>query len=97
VTFNTGLVLLLPKQMWISAALSYGSGFLLADGPDHLSPHTTGDAAVGRNVSDKLSLRLTVTNVADAQFLTGFANSFAGTHYQNPREIAIQIRSKFSY
>jgi len=22
-----------------------------------------------------------------AQFLTGFANSFAGTHYQNPREI----------
>ena len=38
-----------------------------------------------------------VTNIANAEFLTGFANSFAGTHYQNPREIGFQVRYKFHY
>jgi len=33
----------------------------------------------------------------DVNFLTGFANSFAGTHYQNPREIGVQFRYKFHY
>jgi len=97
VTFNTGFELLLPQQLWVSGMLLYGSGFLLGDGPNHLSPHTTGDVAVGKNVTKDLLLRLTVTNIAAAQFLTGFANSFAGTHYQNPREIGFQVRYKFKY
>jgi hypothetical protein len=97
VTFNTGFELLLPQQLWVSGMLLYGSGFLLGDGPNHLSPHTTGDVAIGKNVTKDLLLRLTVTNIADAQFLTGFANSFAGTHYQNPREIGLQVRCKFRY
>ena len=33
----------------------------------------------------------------NAEFLTGFANSFAGAHYQNPREIGFQVRYKFKY
>lgn len=97
ITFNTGFELLLPRRVWTSAMLLYGSGFLLGDGPNHLSPHATGDVAVGTNVTPNLSLRLTVTNIAEAQFLTGFANSFAGTHYQNPREIGCQVRYKFKY
>jgi hypothetical protein len=97
VTFNTGGELMLPQKFWVSGMLLYGSGFLLGDGPDHLSPHTTGDIAVGKNVTNDLSLRLTVTNIANAQFLTGFANSFAGTHYQNPREIGFQVGYKFKY
>ena len=48
-------------------------------------------------MTNDLSLRLTVTNIANAQFLTGFANSFAGTHYQNPREIGFQVSYKFKY
>jgi len=97
VTFNTGFELMLPQKFWVSGMLLYGSGFLLGDGPDHLSPHTTGDIAAGTNVTNDLSLRLTVTNIANAQFLTGFANSFAGTHYQNPREIGFQVSYKFKY
>ena len=97
VTFNTGVELLLPRQFWVAGMLLYGSGFLLGNGPDHLSTHTTGDVALGKNVTKDLLLRLTVTNIADAQFLTGFANSFAGTHYQNPREIGFQVRYKFTY
>ena len=44
-----------------------------------------------------MSIRVTATNVTDATFLTGFANSFAGTHYQNPREVGVQVRWKFHY
>ena len=97
VTLNTGVELALPKQWWVSAMLLHGSGFLLGDGPDHLSPHSSADAAVGKDVTKSLSLRLTVTNVTNAEFLTGFANSFAGTHYQNPREFGFQVRRRFAY
>jgi TonB dependent receptor/Carboxypeptidase regulatory-like domain len=97
VTFTTGAEAALPRQFWVSGLLQYGSGFLLGDGPDHLSPHATVDIAAAKNVTDNLSLRLTVTNVGNAAFLTGFANSFAGTHYQTPREIAFQVRYKFHY
>ena len=75
----------------------HGSGFLLGDGPDHLSPHTTADLSVGKTINNNLSLRLTATNVTNAEYLTGFANSFAGTHHQNPREIGFQMRYKFHY
>jgi hypothetical protein len=97
VTFNTGAEAVLPVQSWVSAAVQYGSGYLLGDGPKHLSPHTTIDIAAGKSVTDNLSLRLTITNLANAAFLTGFANSFAGTHYQTPREIGLQVRYKFHY
>jgi len=97
VTFNTGVEAMLPAGFWVSGAVLYGSGFLLGDGPDHLSPHTTVDVAAGKNVTTDLSLRLTVTNLGNAAFLTGLANSFAGTHYQTPREIGLQVRYKFHY
>ena len=81
----------------MSGTVLHGSGFLLGDGPDHLSHHTTGDVAVGKNIGDNLALRLTVINVTNESFLTGFANSCAGTHYQNPREIGFQVRYKFHF
>jgi outer membrane receptor protein involved in Fe transport len=97
VTFNTGIELTLPWAFWLSAAVLHGSGFLLGDGPDHLSPHTTADVAAGKSLNEQLSIRVTATNLTDATLLTGFANSFAGTHYQNPREIGVQVRYKFHY
>jgi len=97
VTFNTGVEVTLPHRFWVSGSVLHGSGFLLGDGPDHLSQHTTGDIAVGKDLGDRLSLRLTAINITNEAFLTGFANSFAGTHYQNPREIGFQVRYKFHY
>jgi hypothetical protein len=97
VTLNTGFELNLPRSLWVAGTVLYGSGFLLGDGPHHLSPHATADVAAGKTINGKLSLRLTVTNITDAEFLTGFANSFAGTHYQNPREVGVQVRYKFHY
>jgi outer membrane receptor protein involved in Fe transport len=73
-----------------------GSGFLLGDGPDHLPSHTTGDIAVGQTFKSGLSLRFTATNITDKEYLTGFENSFAGTHWGAPRELTIQLRYKFT-
>jgi outer membrane receptor protein involved in Fe transport len=78
-------------------ALKFGSGFLLGDGPDHLPAHTTGDVAGGKALNSRVALRFTATNIADKQYLTGFENSFAGTHWAAPRELAIQLRYKFNY
>jgi hypothetical protein len=36
-------------------------------------------------------------NVTNALFLTGFENSFAGTHYANPREVTGQVKVRFHY
>ena len=45
----------------------------------------------------KVSLRFAALNVTNALFQTGFENSFARTHYTNPREITGQVKVKFHY
>jgi outer membrane receptor protein involved in Fe transport len=97
VTFNSGADLNLPWNAWISGAVLYGSGFLRGDGPDHMPQHTTLDLSVGRNFTKELSLRFSALNVTNEQYLTGFENSFAGTHWANPRVVSVQVRYKFNY
>jgi len=97
VTFNTGFELLLPQQLWVSGMLLYGSGFLLGDGPNHLSPHTTGDVAVGKECDEGPVAATDGDQYRRRPIPDRFANSFAGTHYQNPREIGFQVRYKFKY
>jgi len=97
VTLSAGGQITIARGVWASATVLYGSGFLRGDGPDHMPRHTTADIAVGRDIGDKLALRLTVLNVADSVYLTGIENSFAGTHYANPRDVAVQLRYKFHY
>jgi hypothetical protein len=97
VTISAGAQINLPQRFWASTTVLHGSGFLRGDGPTHMPPHTTGDIAIGKDLGDKLSVRLTVLNVTNGLYLTGIDNSFAGTHYANPREGTIQLRWKFNY
>jgi len=97
VTMTTGASLDLPRRFWVSANVVYGSGFLKGDGPDHMPQHTTMDVALGKDIGENLSLRASALNVANSLYLTGFENSFAGTHYANPREVSVQVRYKFHY
>ena len=95
VTVTAGPDVDLPGKTWATANVIYGSGFLRGDGPDHMPAHTTLDLAVGKDFERGLSVRLSALNVTNALFLTGFENSFAGTHYASPREFAVQVRYKF--
>jgi hypothetical protein len=95
VTIAAGSEVTLPKRMWTSFNIVYGSGFLRGDGPDHMPQHATLDLALGKDINANVSLRLTALNALDAQFLTGLDNSFAGTHYAAPREVAVQVSYRF--
>jgi outer membrane cobalamin receptor len=97
VTLSAGAQIVLARGLWASMTVLYGSGFLRGNGPDHMPRHTTADLAIGKDIGEKVALRLTVLNVADSLYLTGIDNSFAGTHYANPRDIAVQLRYKFHY
>jgi len=97
VTFTPGAELVLPRSTWASASVTYGSGFLRGNGPAHMPQHTTLDLAGGKDLGQNVEVRFAALNVTNALFLTGFENSFAGTHYANPREIAAQVKVKFHY
>lgn len=49
--------------MNLSGNVVYGSGVLLADGPNHLPSHTTGDLYFRKSFAERWQLGLTVLNV----------------------------------
>jgi outer membrane receptor protein involved in Fe transport len=59
--------------------------------------HATVDLSLGKDFGESVSVRLTALNVMNHEYLTGFDNAFAGTHYANPRQITVQVRYKFHY
>ena len=97
VTVTAGSELNLPGRFWFSDTVVFGSGFVRGDGPAHMPRHTTLDVALGKDISENWSVRLTALNVTNGLFLTGLDNSFAGTHYTAPREISAQVRYRFHY
>ncbi len=91
-TLSTGFDLQLPHRFWFSNNVVYGSGVLKADGPDHLPQHTTADASLGKSVGERMELTFTVLNLSNSRYPFSVNNSFAGTHFNNPREILGQVR-----
>jgi outer membrane cobalamin receptor len=96
VTLSAGYDLTLPRRLWASGTVQYGSGFVKGDGPEHMPQHTTFDLSAGRDF-ENWSVRATALNLLNNQFLTGFESSFAGTHYNYPREVSLQVRYRFHF
>src|SRR5262249_53948073 len=71
VTTNFGAELNLPWRLWTSEMVNFGSGFLKGNGPDHMPHHTTLDLAIGKDIGESLSLRLSALNATNELFLTG--------------------------
>ena len=87
----------LPRNAWAAANVSYGSGFLLGDGPAHLPAHTTVDLSVGMSWNEHWDLGASVLNLGNHRFLLDTSNTFGGTHYADPRQILVQLRYRFHY
>jgi outer membrane receptor protein involved in Fe transport len=91
----------LPRSMYASADIYYGSGFTNGNAvppePDHLPGHTTFDVTVGKNFGERFSLGVTGINVANRRVLLDNSLTFGGTHYLNPREVFVQLRYRFHY
>jgi len=96
-TLSAGANMRLPWRVTSDFAVSYGSGFLNGDGPGHLSPHTTFDLAVARSFGEKWRVRVTGLNLANHSYMLDNSNTFGGTHFANPREVAVQVKFRFGY
>ncbi len=96
-TLTTGAEVNLPLRSWMSANLNYGSGFLNGDGPQHLPPHTTLDLRVGKSFRERWTVQASALNLADRRYLLDNSNTFGGTHYARPRELALEVRYRFKY
>ena len=96
-TLSTGFTVNLPARTYVSANVSYGSGFLNGDGPDHLPNHTTLDLSFGKGFGEKWRVALQTVNLTNKRFLLDNANTFGGTHFAEPRQIYVELRYRFHY
>jgi outer membrane cobalamin receptor len=96
-TLSTGFTVNLPARSFVSANLGYGSGFLNGDGPDHLPGHTTLSLSFGKSFAENWRIGLQTVNLTNERFLLDSANTFGGTHYNEPRQIYVELRYRFHY
>jgi hypothetical protein len=101
-TLNVGGDVTLPWRSFVSTNVYYGSGFSNAfpGAPypgNYLPQHTTFDLSLGKDFGEHFSASLTSLNVANRR--TEYDNSltFGGYHWNNPREIYVEVRYRFHY
>jgi len=96
-TLSTGAQVMLPRGAWFSTNVLYGSGVLAGDGPSHMPTHVTADVMVGKTIGERWTLGLTAMNISNSRYPFSIDNSFAGTHFNNPREIIASVRYHFHF
>jgi outer membrane receptor protein involved in Fe transport len=96
-TLRAGASLTLPYNSWASTSVSYGSGFLKGDGPDHLPAYSTVDVALGKSFSETWSVKISGTNLVNKHYFVDLSNTFGGSHFGEPRMISAQVRYRFHY
>jgi len=100
-TLHIGGNVRLPWRAYASSDVYYASGFTNGNSPPelntHLEPHTTFDLTVGKEFGERFAISLTGLNVANRRVLLDNSFTFGGTHYNNPREIYVQLRYRFHY
>jgi hypothetical protein len=96
-TFSAGFEGDLPWRSFASAAINYGSGFLNGNGPSHLPSYYTLDLSLGKNFGEKFTVRLVGTNITNRRYMLDTSNTFGGSHFADPRVLAVQLRYRFHY
>jgi outer membrane cobalamin receptor len=101
-TLNIGADLSLPWRSYVSTNVYYGSGFSNAF-PGHPYPggylpgHTTFDLSLGKDFGERFSASLNALNVANRRIELDNSQTFGGFHWNNPREIFVELRYRFHY
>ena len=96
-TLTGGINVQFPREVWASASVEFGSGFLEGDGPEHKPAHTVFNLQGGKSFGRQWTLVASALNVADNRFLLDESNTFGGTHYNMPRQISVGLRYRFRY
>jgi TonB-dependent receptor-like protein/carboxypeptidase family protein len=101
-TLNVGGDLTLPWRAYASANVYYGSGFTNAFPGEpypgnYLPGHTTFDLTLGKDFGDRFSASVNAMNVANRRVELDNSVTFGGFHWNNPREIFVELRYHFHY
>ena len=101
-TLNFGGDVTLPWRSYASTNVYYGSGFSNAfqDQPypgGHLPQHTTFDLSFGKDFGERVSASLNALNVANRRVELDNSQTFGGFHWNNPREMFVEVRYRFHY
>ena len=101
-TLNIGTDISLPWRSYASTNVYYGSGFSNAypGSPypgGYLPGHTTFDLSLGKDFGERTSASLNALNVANRRIELDNSQTFGGFHWNNPREIYVELRYRFRY
>ena len=101
-TLNVGGDITLPRRAYVSTNVYYGSGFSNAfpGAPypgNYLPQHTTFDLSLGKDFGERFTASLTALNVANRRVEYDNSLTFGGYHWNNPREIYVEVRYRFHY
>jgi hypothetical protein len=101
-TLNVGADVSLPWRSYASTNVYYGSGFTNAFPGQpypggYLPGHTTFDLSVGKDFGERVSASLNALNVANRRIELDNSVTFGGFHWNNPREVFIELRYRFRY
>ncbi|HZR56535.1 MAG TPA: TonB-dependent receptor [Terriglobales bacterium] len=101
-TLNVGGDLTLPWHSYATTNVYYGSGFTNAfpGQPypgDYLPQHTTFDLSLGKDFGERISASVNALNVANRRVELDNSVTFGGFHWNEPREIYVELRYRFHY
>ena len=101
-TLNAGGDITLPWHAYASTNVYYGSGFSNAfpGQPypgNYLPQHTTCDLSLGKDFGERFSASLNAMNLANRRVELDNSVTFGGFHWNNPREIYVELRYRFHY
>ena len=101
-TLNIGGDVALPWRSHAATNVYYASGFSNAfpgapyPGPK-LPQHTSFDLSLGKDFGERFSTSLHALNVAGRRVELDNSQTFGGFHWNNPREIFLEVRYRFRY
>ena len=101
-TLNLGGDLTLPWRAHASTNVYYGSGFhnAFSGQPypgNYLPQHTTFDLSLSKEFGERFSASLNALNVANRRVELDNSVTFGGFHWNDPREIYVELRYRFHY
>lgn len=101
-TLNVGFNATLPWHVFASTNVYYGSGFTNGNPNvqypgNYLPEHTTFDLSVGKTFAENLTVSITSLNVANRRVLLDNSLTFGGFHYNDPRQLYVEMRYRFHY
>ena len=101
-TLNVGGDMTLPWRAHASTNVYYGSGFSNAFpgqpyGGAYLPQHTTFDLSLSKDFGERFSASVNAINVANRRVELDNSVTFGGFHWNDPREIYVELRYRFHY